>query len=183
MGAKVSHSILDLFILSLLDRGLETSYDLHIHGGLSLGSTIPALRRLETAGLVRKKDPAGSSRRPRHWYQLSAAGRKLAKNGWITLLKDRPPGDFDAVLRLADLAAHYERKPADIAQLLERASKDRILSSKQASAGKNQDGLASLLYVVTSNGWDASRLAAEAQFLSRLAKSVSTVPPKKLKTR
>src|SRR5438270_14001701 len=68
---------------------------------------VPSLRRLETAGLVRKKKPIGSSKRPRHWFQLSAAGRKLARAGWIPLLKDQPPSDFDAVLRLADMAQHY----------------------------------------------------------------------------
>jgi DNA-binding PadR family transcriptional regulator len=81
-------SVLDLFILSVLDRGLETPYDLNRQGGLSLGSTVPALRRLETAGLVRKKAAVGSSKRPRHWFQLSAAGRKLARGGWAVHVEE-----------------------------------------------------------------------------------------------
>ena len=108
------HSVLDLFILSLLDRGLETPYDLQRQGGLSLGSTVPALRRLESAALVRKKASVALSQRPRHWFQLSAAGRKLARRGWIPLLENQPPSDFDAVLRLADMARHYRTRPADI---------------------------------------------------------------------
>src|ERR1700733_14201594 len=58
-GGNVIHSVLDLFILSLLDRGLETPYDLNRQGGLSLGSTVPALRRLESAGPIKRKAPVG----------------------------------------------------------------------------------------------------------------------------
>jgi DNA-binding PadR family transcriptional regulator len=173
MGARLTQSLLDLFVLSQLDRGLQTPYDLLQQGGLSLGSTVPTLRRLGKAGLVRKKArPAGSSRRPRHCYELSAAGRKLARKGWIQLLKDRPPSDLDAVLRLADLAQHYGAKVADIASLFQRAARDRKVSSKQASSGRGKSGVAPLLYVATKNDWDACRLAAEARFLVGLAKSV-----------
>ena len=76
------HSVLDLFILSLLDRGLETPYDLQRQGGLSLGSTVPALRRLAAAGLIRKREASEASKRPRHSYQLYAAGRNRAQK-WL----------------------------------------------------------------------------------------------------
>lgn len=175
-------SLLDLYILSLLDRGLETSYDLQRRGGLSLGSTLPALRRLEGGGLVRKTGAVGTSKRPHNGYQLSAAGRKLARSGWIPLLKDRPPTDLDAVLRLADMASHYGAKVTDITSLIERGAMDRALLSKRASAGKVKEGTPSMLYLATRNGWDSGRLAAEARFLTALAKSVSALPRKKSKT-
>ena len=184
-GARLTQSVLDLFILSLLDRGLQSPYDLLCQGGLSLGSTIPALRRLAKAGLVRKNAPIGSSRRPRHGYQLSALGRKLARSGWIPLLKDRPPTDLDAVLRLADLAGHYGAKMTDVASLFARAAEDRSLLSKQASARKEKDSVTSLLYVATRGDWEARRLAAEARFLAGLAKSVmseDTRSPKRRST-
>jgi DNA-binding PadR family transcriptional regulator len=165
-------SILEVFILSLLDRGFETPYDLQRRGGLSLGSTIPALRRLEGAGLIRKTETVGASQRPRNGYQLSAVGRKLARTGWIPLLKDPPPTDLDAILRLADLASHYRAKAVEITSLFERAARERAVLSKRASAGKAKGGVSSLLYVVTRNGWDSGRLAAEAKFLAGLAKSV-----------
>ena len=169
----MTQSVLDLFILSQLDRGLQTPYDLLQRGGLSLGSTVPTLRRLEKAGLVRKKaTPAGSSRRPRHGYELSAAGRKLAHTGWLPLLKASPPADVDAVLRLADLASHHNAKVADIASLFERAARDRALLSKRASAGKVKKGVSSLLYLANKNDWDSNRLVAEAKFLAGLAKSL-----------
>ncbi len=166
----MSHSILDLFILSLLDRGLETSYDLHIHGGLSLGSTVPALRRLGSAGLVRKKAPVGSSKRPRHWFQLSAAGRKLARGGWVSLLKDQPPSDFDAVLRLADMAQHYGATSADIVTFLETVASGRR-SSARSGVSEAHEMRDSLGLVATREAWDVARLKAEAKFIDGLAKS------------
>jgi len=175
-------SLLDVYIVSLLERGFETCYDLQRRGGLSLGSSIPALRRLEAADLVRKTGTVGASKRPRHGYKVSAAGRKLARTAWIPLLKDRPPTDLDALLRLADLASHYGATATAIASLLTRSAKDRALLSKRASAGKVKEGTPSLLYLATRNGWDSGSLAAEARFLTALAKSVSALPRKKSKT-
>ena len=175
-------SVLDLFILSMFDRGFETGYDLQRVAGLSLGSSIPALRRLEAAGLVRKTGAVGTSKRPRHGYKVSEAGRKLARTAWIPLLKYPPPTDLDALLRLADLASHYGTTATAIASLLRRSAKDRALLSKRASAGKVKEGAPSLLYLATRNGWDSGRLAAEARFLTALAKSVSALPRKKSKT-
>jgi len=168
MGAKLPQSVLDLFILSVLDRGLETPYDLNRQGGLSLGSTVPALKRLETAGLVRKKAAVGSSKRPRHWFQRSAAGRKLARGGWIPLLKDQPPSDFDAVLRLADMARHYRARPADIITFLEAAASERRSSARVFEHRERRDSLG---LVATREAWDVARLRAEAKFLEGLAQS------------
>ena len=96
-------------------------------------------------------------------------------------MRDRPPPDLDAALRLADLASHHSAKVADIALLFETAAKDRAALSKQASAGKAKHAAASLLYVATRNSWESDRLAAEARFLASLAKSVSTGTRKKSK--
>jgi len=175
-------SLLDIFVLSMLDRGLETSYSLQRRGGLSVGSTIPVLGRLETAGLAKKAEVLGGSKRRRHAYQLSAAGRKLARTGWMPLLEDPPSADLDALLRLADLASHYGAKTTDIASLFERAATDRTVLSRRAAAGKTKVGAPSLLYVATRNGWHSGRMAAEAKFLRSLAKSATAVAPKKSKT-
>src|ERR1035437_8827442 len=136
-------SLLDIYIVSLLDRGFETCYDLQRRGGLSLGSSIPALRRLEAASLVRKTGAVGTSTRPRNGYQVSAAGRRLARTGWIPLLRDPPPTDLDALLRLADLATHYGAKVTAIVSLFKRSAKDRALLSKRASAGAVKEGVPS----------------------------------------
>ncbi len=164
-------SALDLYILSLLDRGLQTPYDLHSKGRLSLGSTLPALNRLEGAGFVRQKAPSGSSKRPRHWFQLSAAGRKQARGGWIPLLMDLPPSDLDAVLRLVDVAQHYRASSTDIAVFLEAAVAERRLPARSgtSAACEKRDALG---LTTTKGAWDAARLKAEGRFLAGLAKSL-----------
>jgi DNA-binding PadR family transcriptional regulator len=163
----VNPSVLDLYILSLLDRGLQSPYDLHSKGGLSLGSTLPALRRLEEAGLVRKKVPAGSGKRPRYWFQVSAAGRELARGGWIPMLRDLPPSDFDAVLRLVDVAQHCEARSTDLAVFLEVAASIRRPTRSGTSVPNRL-----LDSVITREAWDVVRLKAEARFLLGLAKSL-----------
>jgi DNA-binding PadR family transcriptional regulator len=174
----VIHSVLDLFILSLLDRGLQTPYDLQRRGGLSLGSAIPALARLEGAGLVRKRDAVGASKRPRHGYKVSAAGLKLARSGWIALLKDPPPSDLDAVLRVIDIAAENNARPTDISSFLNRAARERLTLSKQALKIDGNPG-SSLVYGATRKRWDAARLKAEARLLSVLAKSLVVTASKR----
>ena len=177
IGANLNPSVLDLYILSLLDRGLQTPYDLHSKGGLSLGSTLPALQRLEEAGLVRKKAPSGSSKRPRHWFQLSASGRKLARGGWIHLLKAQPPSDFDAVLRLVDIAQNYKAKSIDIAVFLEAAASDRRPPARSGTSALSEK-LDSLELTTTRGAWDAARLRTEVSFLAGLAKSLRGSNPK-----
>jgi DNA-binding PadR family transcriptional regulator len=173
----VIHSVLDLFILSLLDRGLETPYDLQRQGGLSLGSTVPALKRLETAGLVRKKAPVGSSKRPRHSFQLSAAGKKVARSGWGMHLMNPNQMDLDAVLRVADMGQYYNAKTTDIVAFLETAASERRVSARSSISASS--GL--LKHAAMREAWDVVRLRAEATFLLSSAEAVSLIPRKNSK--
>ena len=171
------HSVLDLFILSLLDRGLETPYDLNRQGGLSLGSTVPALRRLESAGLIKRKAPVGSSKRPRHWFQLSVTGKKLARSGWKVHLKASSHPDFDAVLRVVDMAQHYLAKPIDIVAFLEAAASERRSQARPRASGPS-DTYNSFGLVTTRESWDVVRLRAEAKFLIGWGESLGKPLPK-----
>lgn len=165
------HSVLDLFILSLLDRGLETPYDLQRQGGLSLGSTVPALQRLAAAGLIRKRAATGASKRPRHSFQLSAAGRTRARSGWKTYLKAPNQMDFEAVLRVVDMSQYYNAKTTDIVEFFEAAVSERRVPASSRLLGA--DGKSSSLgHVSTLRAWNAARLKAEAKFLAALARSV-----------
>ena len=165
-------SLLDLFILSLLDRGLETPYDLQRQGGLSLGSTVPALRRLAAAGLIRKREATGASKRPRHTYQLSAVGRTQAQNGWKTHLKSPDHMDLDAVLRVADMAQYYKARNADIVEFLEIIlSERRVPPRARSSDPDRKSGL--LGYTQQLTAWNRARSKAEAKFLAALANSVA----------
>jgi DNA-binding PadR family transcriptional regulator len=116
-------SVLDAFILSLLDRGLETPYDLQHQGGLSLGASSPALRRLVKAKFVGRAEGESATNRPRHQYQLTATGKREAKTAWKPLLDDNDsPSDIDSILRIADMAAHYRADKPKIRSFLKRAS-------------------------------------------------------------
>lgn len=163
-------SALDLFVLYLLDRGLETSYALQRDGGLSVGSTVPALARLEEAGLVRRMADQRDSKRPRHGYQLSPAGRKLARTGWKPYLKAVNHLDLDAVIRIADMARHYGAKPKVIVAFLDAAASDRRSPGTLRTTKSNEAG-DSFQHMATHGAWNELRLRAEAKFLAGLAKS------------
>jgi DNA-binding PadR family transcriptional regulator len=92
---------LDLFVLALIDSGVLTPYELQKAAGLSQGATVPALQRLLDARLVRQ---GKSGARGRTDYKVTAAGRKLLKDGWLVLIEDGPSGDVDSDLRVALLA-------------------------------------------------------------------------------
>jgi DNA-binding PadR family transcriptional regulator len=172
MGAYVMRSVLDLFILSLLDRGLQTPYDLHQQGGLSLGSTVPALRRLSDTGLIRKRDDTGTSKRPRHSYQLSAKGRTEVKTGWMKCLKTTKQLDLDAILRVVDMAEHYNAKTTEILLFLKRVVSERQASTKSAFH-KSEGESESFAHMAISTAWNVARLKAEAKFLADLSDSIA----------
>ena len=92
---------LDLFVLALIDSGVSTPYELQTAAGLSQGATIPALQRLLDGRLVRQGRPGPRGRTD---YQVTAAGRKLLKGGWLALIEAGPSGDVDSDLRVALLA-------------------------------------------------------------------------------
>lgn len=172
-GVHMNPSVLDLYILSLLDRGFRSPYDLLSMGGLSLGSAVPALRRLQASGLVRRKASVSSSKRPLHLFQLSASGKKLARQGWIPLMENQPPSDLEAVLRLVDVAQHNRAKPAQIAAFLESAAASRSVS-RASSTSQSEKAQGSLGLVATRASWDAVRQKTEARFLRGLAKSIGS---------
>ena len=73
--------ILDVFIISLLERGIETPYDLNRQGGISLGASTPALKRLIDNKLIRRITEPAATKRRTHRYTLTEAGRELAHQG------------------------------------------------------------------------------------------------------
>ncbi len=109
--------VLDLFVLSLLDRGLETPYDLQKRAGLSLGATTPSLRRLLDAKLVTRSKDSGPGKRPRHAYELTARGKEEARQGWkLYLSPEHLPNDLDSILRIIDLAIHCRHAEEKVAE-------------------------------------------------------------------
>jgi DNA-binding PadR family transcriptional regulator len=165
-GAGVEPTVLDIFILSLLDRGFETTYALQRQAGLSLGSTVPALRRLEAKRLITRQETLTAGARPRHSFRLTASGKKLARIGWKPFFEANRADDLDATLRITELARAANVDPGEIGKFLERSSQTRLDSAKSQSriaAEGPQD------YMTTRNRWNRARLEAEAKFLAGLA--------------
>jgi DNA-binding PadR family transcriptional regulator len=164
-------SILDVFILSLLDRGLETPYDLQRQGGLSLGASSPALQRLLKANLVKRDEGASATNRPRHLYQLTAIGKREVRAAWEPFLVDDPPPDIDSILRIADMAAHYRAQKPKIRSFLKRASEKRSQLAQHAGVSSMATKLGGRIsYTVMRAHCDAARLHAEADTLVKLAR-------------
>ena len=69
-----------LFVLQALAQGHKFGFDIMDITHLPSGSVYPALRRLETLGLVRSDwendDSRDTARARRRYYELTAAGRR-----------------------------------------------------------------------------------------------------------
>lgn len=164
-------SLLDVYILSLFDRGFETAYDLQTQGGISLGSSVPALKRMESLGLIERKESANPGRRKRYAFSLTEKGRQIVQRCWASLLATPPPGDLDSVLRTVDILRTYRVAPRQIAKYLSRASADRAeLAAK--SANNHSSPTIGVAYLADRRAWDLHRSRAEAKFLAQLAKLV-----------
>ncbi len=172
-------SILELFILSCIDRGHTTPYAMQREAGLSLGATSPTLPKLAKQGLVQRKTGRTATNRPKHEYTLTAAGKEQAQHGWKAHLEADvgPPADLDALLRLVDMAQHYGAKPVRLGALLKHASVARRQMGKRCSlelleaAAKEPFG-----YRKIRARLDAARYKAESEGLNRLATDLGRKP-------
>lgn len=70
-------SILDLLVLSFIDRGLKTTYDLQSLASVSVGMGKPVLDRLENAGAIKPASETGNrGSRP---YTITNKGRETLR--------------------------------------------------------------------------------------------------------
>jgi DNA-binding PadR family transcriptional regulator len=163
-------SVLDVFVLSLLDRGLETPYDLHRQGGLSLGASTPALQRLVKAGLIERAEGEPARNRPRHEYRLTPSGKQSARSVWKQFLDDAPPSDLDSLLRVVDMAAHYRADKRKIFSFLSRAiaRKSQLAQHAGLSFSATQKGDRAS-YTAMRLHCDSTRLLAEADTLAKIS--------------
>jgi DNA-binding PadR family transcriptional regulator len=164
--------LLDLYVLSLIERGLDTAYSFQREVGLSLGASTPALRRLDAARLVKCTEEEGATGRPRYVYSLTPSGRERATNGWREHFQySRIPSDIDGLLRLADMATHYGNNAEDVAKLLKSASLRRSGLGWQAAAAPEESSIG--IYPRMRARCEGARLLAEAKILAELAVEVS----------
>jgi DNA-binding PadR family transcriptional regulator len=112
-----SRSTLEVLILSLLRQGLTTTYDLQAQAGLSLGATVPALRRLALAKLVARKELGR-----RIEFSITREGEKTL-GSWT--VPHQAPTDMDDLLRSAYLAWVTAAGKKEAARLLRQGIRAR----------------------------------------------------------
>ena len=165
-------SILELYILSCIDRGYTTPYAMQREAGLSLGATSPTLPKLAEKRLVRRETGRTATNRPKHQYTLTTAGKEQAREGWRTHLKTgvAPTTDLDALLRLVDMGGYYGAKPGELAVVVKDAAVARRQMAKRCTLDYSRTTAKEPFgYTAIRAKLDAERYKAEAQGLSRLA--------------
>lgn len=164
-------SVLDVYVLSMLDRGAQTPYELQRTAGLSQGAAVPSLRRLLAAKLVTRKDGLASTNRPRHAYSLTADGKKAARTGWKIHFNEGNAGsDLDSLLRIVDMAAHYGADKKQLKSFLKLAADARALMADKADlAQRGAASLSKAAYLRMRVACDAVRLRAECDALLSLS--------------
>ncbi|HYD16500.1 MAG TPA: PadR family transcriptional regulator [Candidatus Nanoarchaeia archaeon] len=162
-GAGKHQSSLEVFILALISQGLNTTYAFQSEVGLSLGASVPALKRLEEAGLVTRKI---SGRR--HEFTLTRAG-KTTLASW-NVDQRRFPTEFEDVLRTAFLNALGDKKDC-VSDLFQQAAKARRRAAEELEeeAERLQKDIG-IKFDLRAYQWlrtraEATRLAAEQALL------------------
>jgi DNA-binding PadR family transcriptional regulator len=161
MIKKKASTSLEVFLLALIDSGVETAYAMRERAALSVGATLPALRRLEKEGLVVR---AKQGSRKRQAISLSAAGRRALT------------GDTESILRAAALAISAG-KGSEGSALLRRAAKERRKSptKRPSSIANVADNHLASIYRRMLAECDAAKVEAESKALSRLSYSMKRV--------
>ena len=161
-------SVLDLYLLSLIDRGLRSRYEWQRHGGVSLGSSSPALLRLHAAKLIRAEKATGDSKRVRQAVQLTVIRRKVVRSEWRRYLDKESTADVEAILRIVDMTGHYGARSAELSAFLKKMAAKRMEAERGRGPRLAQDddfrtavGLQQL--------WASARTRAEASFLLGIA--------------
>lgn len=178
LGQKDKRSKLDLelFLIALIKRKINTPYLLQASAGLSPGATIPVLKRMGAAGYVRRGSPGF---RKRTEYQVTAKGSRHLSSTWPGMLESSVPTDMEAILRTASLAILCGADRKRVAAYLERAAR-----TKAPDSTKKIEPLPAIHEQARLYGWMRSvhaqaRQACEVQVLRRLASALlnGTVEP------
>ena len=166
---KRSRVDLDAFLLGLISYGLKTPYDFMTSAGVSLGGSIPALSRLESAGYV-QRDGAGA--RNRREYLITAKGRAFLQKSWRDLFQAPPAGDLDSILRTASLALLMAEPKRSVAGYLLRAAAQRKTrqTGKQPGVASGVDPAAVFLWM--RQAALSERIRSETAVLRKIATAI-----------
>ena len=178
---------LDLFVLALIDGEVSTPYELQKSAGLSQGATIPTLKRLLEARLVRQGKPGVRGRTD---YKVTSAGKKLLRDGWLPLIAAGPSGDLDSDLRLALLAIWVGGDRRLAGDFLRQSAEKKTESIAAAELTGNPGAVAPLARWYTDLRSETAKalLTAESEAIRAIADSLprsltgkrrrSALPPK-----
>jgi DNA-binding PadR family transcriptional regulator len=170
-------SSLELLLLSFVQEGLCTAYELKAKAGISLGSTIPALARLEKDGLLRASAPAARNSRS---FQITPAGLKALAKDWRNLSSSA--SDPDGAVRIVYLAWKHG-SPSEAVKVLRTASSDAVGATKVWKAESELFGIAGASAHAGGYRWlrkrlEGARLRATAEELAKLANEIGDTKKK-----
>ena len=163
---------LELFLIALIQREINTPYSLQVKAGLSPGATIPVLKRLETVGYVQR---GVSGPRGRTEYQVTAKGIRYFTKSWRPLLDGPPPPDIESIFRIVGLAVMSGADLSAVSAFLRRAARRKATDAadREAAAARreplNSEPWETDFYACLQARYAGSRLLAESKFLRRLA--------------
>ena len=168
-------STMELFILAAVDRAhVVNPTALQRTAGLSLGSLIPTLTRLEKANLVAgREDFYQLDRRRRNSYALTEEGRGALEHTWDRCLTTEPR-DIGAAIRGVTVARLMGETPGSV-RFLRRTSEDwkyRAHGRQRAAERLKEEWRR--LSVLKQHQWmrshaDYRRLEGESLALSEIA--------------
>lgn len=164
-GDKRKRDDLELFLLAMIDKGVNSPYTLMEVAALSPGATIPALSRLENAGWVKKGEEQA---RRRSEYSVTRTGRRHLEERWRSVFSSDPTGEMETLLRIATLARLMGAPVKSVKAYLIRAAKLRTVGRPVTARSSERLGLYGLMKQVA----DSKRLAADAAALRAIAKSL-----------
>jgi DNA-binding PadR family transcriptional regulator len=172
---KRSRSDLELFVLALIVRDINTPYLLRENAGLSPGATVPVLNRLASDGYLRRGEP--ESRR-RAEYQITPKGQRYLETAGARQLQGPIPADMEAILRIATLAVLSGAARNRVADYLNRAAEMK----KASSASLNKEGKPAIpsppvdpgLYAWMQAVNKKARFLSDAAVLRKLASALKT---------
>src|SRR5450755_625779 len=155
---------LDLFLLTLVRDGINTPYEWQARGGVSLGASLPAVKRLLAGGLVSEAEKGSRGRRK---FRIIRSGRQTVQNIDLNFEQalDEAPRDLKSVLRLASMAFSDARTEIG-KKLLQQASEDNAKRARRARKQANiplRESSAAKLYSAALAQCDANRLEASSE--------------------
>ena len=139
-----------------------------------MGSTSPALKRLEEDGLITGSDPGARGSRK---FTVTANGKRALKQDWESHLNSRPT-DLDSIIRIAYLAWEFQGRNAAAKYLQESSmSLSGRASSRKAEAERLSHALTdspdSETFSWLRTRSEAMRLEVDATLLKDLAEQIS----------